>query len=161
MPFAAGSSPANGRPPLRPAPLPRLAVGLAVGGNPLRASRCRLALASWPLAVAPTGWPDTTAVEEVVMVAIKCKHWQRVIAGGSDGDNVGVGSEQRWAVAMLLCVAREGYGGVVVVIATVRVEAIRKQRWECRCYCVWLKAGAIVEESVDTWAIDGRWGYQQ
>ncbi|RWW37535.1 hypothetical protein BHE74_00057335 [Ensete ventricosum] len=42
-----------------------------------------------------------------------------------------------------------------------QVEAIRKQRWECRCYCVWLKAGAIVEESADTWAIDGRWGYQQ
>ncbi|RWW50508.1 hypothetical protein BHE74_00043209 [Ensete ventricosum] len=58
MPFAAGNRHANGQPPLRPAPLPRLAVGLAVGGNPLRASRYRLALASWPLAVAPTGWPQ-------------------------------------------------------------------------------------------------------
>ncbi|RWV85957.1 hypothetical protein GW17_00052195, partial [Ensete ventricosum] len=60
-PFAVGSRPAKGRPPLQPVLSPLLATGLAAGGNPLLASRCRLALASWPLAVAPMGWPLAVA----------------------------------------------------------------------------------------------------
>ncbi|RWW39271.1 hypothetical protein BHE74_00055416, partial [Ensete ventricosum] len=48
--------PAKGRPPLRPVSPPLLVIGLATGGNPLRAGRCRLALAGWPQPVAPAGW---------------------------------------------------------------------------------------------------------
>ncbi|RWV77584.1 hypothetical protein GW17_00061563 [Ensete ventricosum] len=37
LPLPAGSRPAKGRPPLRLAPSPLLAVALAAGGSPLRA----------------------------------------------------------------------------------------------------------------------------
>ncbi|RWW61222.1 hypothetical protein BHE74_00031733 [Ensete ventricosum] len=59
----AGNHPAKGRPPLRPAPLPLLAVapcGRAVG-SPLRVGRWRPSLSGAALAAAPASWPQSTA----------------------------------------------------------------------------------------------------
>ncbi|RRT31647.1 hypothetical protein B296_00058360 [Ensete ventricosum] len=55
LPFTIGSCSA-----LRSVSPPLLVIGLATGGNPLRASRCRLALAGWLQPAAPAGWHQPT-----------------------------------------------------------------------------------------------------
>ncbi|RWW47529.1 hypothetical protein BHE74_00046469, partial [Ensete ventricosum] len=64
LPLPDGSHPAKGQPPLRPAPPPLLAAGLAAGGSPLRAPcirprlralRCKRAC---PWAAAPASGAD-------------------------------------------------------------------------------------------------------
>ncbi|RRT35654.1 hypothetical protein B296_00014456 [Ensete ventricosum] len=82
LPLPTGSHPAKGRPPLRLVSSPLLAVGLAVGGSPLRApySRPRLwaRCCKWvyPRAVADlTGWPQP------VMPTGVAPTWRLAVAG--------------------------------------------------------------------------------
>ncbi|RRT33500.1 hypothetical protein B296_00039177 [Ensete ventricosum] len=55
LPFAVGSRPAKGRPPLQPASSLLLAAGLAAGGSLLRVPRCQRLLPVVPVGVALAG----------------------------------------------------------------------------------------------------------
>ncbi|RZS04241.1 hypothetical protein BHM03_00034548, partial [Ensete ventricosum] len=64
LPFPTGSRPAKGRPPLRLAPLPQLAAGLAMGGSPLQVPRSRppLRASCYKRLSPPTGCPQPTVL---------------------------------------------------------------------------------------------------